>query len=338
MPNENANENATNKDNKTNNGGGNDAPVINGPTANVQGFVSYQILDADGKVKKEVKPQPQFIVDAGLNGMADNSLLLLSTFCRVGTGTTAPNAAQVGLVSQHGSASGSAVGNVESNSGAAPWWHQYTRTFTFAANTITGASLSELGFFSAATGGTMFSRFLFVDGVGTPTPITVLAGEVLIITYSIRQYVPNTDATGSFNITINGTPTNFNYTVRAANASNSAVWGVGVPSRSPSQVFLYGNDVLGAITSAPSGSEGLWTLSANNATYVGGDFFRTVGCTASNSAANFAGGIGAASIRDISNNGNIFQISFSPKIPKTSLDQLVLGNTFFKWSWTRGAP
>lgn len=336
MPNENANENATNNDTKTNNGGGNDAPVVNGPTANVQGFVSYQILDADGKVKKEVKPKPQFIVDAGLNNMANNDIRNLSNFCRVGTGTTEPNAAQVGLVSQHGSASGAASGSVDSNSGAAPWWHQNTRTFTFAANTITGASLSELGFFSAATGGSMFSRFLFVDGVGTPTPITVLAGEVLIITYSIRQYVPNTDATGSFNITINGTPTNFNYTARAANASSFAAWGVGVPPQSSSQITLYSTDVLGPITSSPSGSaEG---IGANNATYVNGDFFRTVGGTASNSQANFAGGIGAVSIRNNSGNTFIFQISFSPKIPKTSLDQLVLGNTFFKWSWTRGAP
>ena len=311
------------------------SPVITLPETRIQGFVGYEIQDSDGNTLRKVNPKPQFIVDSGLNGMGSASSIILSTHCRVGTGTTAPNASQSDLVSQHGVASGSGTGGVDANSGSEPWWHSHTRTYTFAADTITGTALTELGFFSAATGGTMFSRFLFVDGVGDPAPITMLAGEILIVTYEIRNYVPNTDVVGSFNITINGTPTSFDYVIRAARA-NTFSWN---PPSFPSTILsykAYETSTLGSITTVPSGTVSS-TTTVNNSTYVNGDFFKTSGGTFSNTQANFTTGIG--SLCPCSSFGNeLYQISFTPKIPKTSLDQLVFGPTFFKQSWARGTP
>jgi hypothetical protein len=311
------------------------SPVITLPETKIQGFVSYEIQDSEGNTLRKVNPKPQFIVDSGLNGLSTTAAADLCGFCRVGTGTAAPNAAQSNLVSQHGSASGGATGAVSANSGAAPWWHSYTRTYTFAANTITGAALAELGFFSLATGGTMFSRFLFVDGVGDPAPITMLAGEILIITYEIRTYVPNTDVTGSFNITINGTPTNFDYVIRAARA-NTFVWYPTNQQVSVASYSAFETSTLGSITTTPSGTASN-TTAVNNSAYVNGDFFSTSGCTFSNTQANFTTGIGSLCPCSFFSNER-YQISFTPKIPKTSLDQLVFGPTFFKQSWARGTP
>jgi hypothetical protein len=182
----------------------------------------------------------------------------------------------------------------------------------------------------------MFSRFLFVDGVGDPAPITVLAGEILIITYEIRIYVPNTDVTGSFNITINGTPTNFDYMIRAALANTSSVWGVNSQPAQPLKYAARETATLGSITSSPSGATSP-SFSISTPAYVNGDFFRTFGCTFSNTQANFTTGIGSiATINPV--DLSYYQISFTPKIPKTSLDQLVFGPTFFKQSWARGTP
>jgi hypothetical protein len=313
------------------------SPVITLPETKIQGFVSYEIQDSEGNTLRKVNPKPQFIVDSGLNGLGTFTSTTLSQFCRVGTGTVAPNASQSTLVSQHGGASGNGAGGVEANSGAAPWWHSYTRTYTFAANTITGAALAELGFFSAATGGTMLSRFLFVDVVGDPAPITVLAGEILIVTYEIRTYVPNTDVTGSFNITINGTPTNFDYVIRAARASTTQAWSPNnQPWSSSISHIAYETSTLGSITSFPSGVPSS-ADSAINQPYVGGNFFRTSGSTFSNTLGNFTTGIGSMVIATALGL-HFYQISFIPKIPKTSLDQLVFGPTFFKQSWARGTP
>lgn len=314
------------------------SPVITLPETKIQGFVSYEIQDSEGNTLRKVNPKPQFIVDSGLNGLGTTASSDLTQFCRVGTGTAAPNATQTNLVSQHGVSSGSATGAVSADSGAAPWWHSYTRTYTFAANTITGAALAELGFFSAATGGTMFSRFLFVDGVGDPAPITVLAGEILIVTYEIRTYVPNTDVTGSFNITINGTPTNFDYVIRAANANLANSWApYNQPLSSSIRHGAFETSTLGSIASnGPNGTVG-WADSAINQPYVSGNFFRTSGSTFGNTSGNFTTGIGSMVIAHFSGTP-FYQISFTPKIPKTSLDQLVFGPTFFKQSWARGTP
>lgn len=303
-----------------------------------QGYVGYKIKKLDGTIVLSVDPYKQLIVSVGLDWIATNSTILtVSDFCRVGTGVTAPASNQTGLVSQVGVSSAAAVNLSGTNSGVSPWWHASTRDYQFAAGTVDGVALSELGFFNFSTGGVMFSRLLFRDGIGDPTTITLLADEILEVSYEIRTYVPTGDVLGSFNLDIDGTPTNFDYTLRASFANESNRWGPGSAKHIVSTAFeFFSTDVLGTEEAGITGTSDIMTDTVT-ASYVAGDHFSGIGCNVGINDANFVGGIGGLALRN--NAGNpLFQVSFSPKIPKDNTQEITLGTDFFIFSWAAGEP
>ena len=309
------------------------------PSVGISGYIGMRVVNKeDGKerwtnIDPVTKRGPKnLIVDGGLNKLGSTSAATASTYCRVGTGTTAPANSQSSLVSQFGTSSNSGGTGTSTNSGGAPWWHEYEREYQFNAGTVDGAALTEVGFFDSTTGGTMFSRNLIKDSGGTPTSITLTSSEVLYVTYVIRVSVPNSDVTGTFQINSE----DYNYTVRAAEADVDLAWGAQYQITLPSEVLIFSTQTLGAIDSRPGGSPLEATDSADS--YVNLSNERTGSLTCSDSQGNASGGIGSFAFGR-NNSFPSFQVSVDKvsdgsKIPKDNTKTLTM-NSAFKISWDR---
>lgn len=141
--------------------------------------------------------------------------------CVVGTGNSTPLETQLTLDSYLAKTQTIQAGPTTTrNATVSPRYVRKEWTFRFAAGVATG-NISEAGIihdlisFGAINGSTsILSRCLVVDGSGTPTTITILSDEFLDVVWRCTWYVPE-DTTGTFNMTIDGVVTAFNYTVRA---------------------------------------------------------------------------------------------------------------------------
>lgn len=308
----------------------------------VSGRFKIEKITASGERVAVADWFSNLIVDGGLDWLGTGNAHDATKYCRAGTGATAPANGQTGLVSQLGSASD--VGTVvQSTSGGVPVWYQsVTRVYTFAIGAVVG-NVAELGTFSAATGGTMFSRALVKDTGGNPTTITILSDEQLVVTYEFRKYPPSADLTGTISITVDGVPTNFDYVLRAANVdetvATSAYWRTrnsigGVTSSGNYAAMALETSTLGPATGVPSGTASLATSQVLSA-YVNGTFYRDLTVTFGIGQANFASGIGSvifANVGGIETVDHGYQISFEPKLPKTSAKTLSLP---FRLTWGR---
>ncbi len=311
--------------------------MVISPKVGVEGFIGIRVVGADGQERfSNIDPETglgpkNLIVNSGLNMLASGSVDSSSDYCRVGTGTTTPAAGQTDLVSRFGGGTGTITSQSVSNSGAAPWYWDLEREYEFSAGSVDGAALTEVGFFENS-GGDMFSRSLIKDGGGTPTTITLTALEVLYVTYVARVNVPNSDTTGTF--TINSDT--YNYTCRAANASEAAVWSPEVSTIFYTDVIRsYETQTLGAITSEPSGTKGTGTDS--QASYVADSFERVGSFTMGRDDSNFTLGIGAFSIGRTSNTPSfqfsVDKVSDGTRIPKDNTNTLSMVSAF-KISWS----
>lgn len=119
------------------------------------GYVKARVLDSKGRLKEELDLGKNLIVDTGKSGIADQLLasptIPKPTHMGIGTGTTAPAAANTALVTEVGtrqSLTKSRSGNVVTN------------VATFGAGVGTGA-ITEAGIFTAVTAGTLYSRITF---------------------------------------------------------------------------------------------------------------------------------------------------------------------------------
>jgi hypothetical protein len=202
-------------------------------------------------------------------------------------------------------------------------------TYRFAAGVAAG-NLSEIGIGWAATGDTLFSRALILDGSGSPTNITVDSDEIFDATYELRLYPPVTDVTGT--ITLDGN--DYDYIIRAANVDGygSAFIGGswGNPYTTNNQSAYSG--AIGAITELPSGTAQVSTSHTGSST-ASGEFTGTV--TWGIATGNFAGGIeSVVLIHGISGVVLLwaFQIDFDPAIPKDNTMELSLT---YKYNWAR---
>lgn len=308
------------------------------PGIGIEAYIGMRIVTAEGKERwTNIDPKTglgpkNLIVDNGLDMLGTQDALSSSDYCRVGTGTTAPANSQSDLISRFGSVSGAAGSASNSNSGGAPWWHQTQRTYIFSAGTVDGANLAEVGFFEDNTTGDMFSRNLIKDGTGTPTTINLSSTEVLYVDYNIRVNVPNSDATGTFQINSE----DYNYTIRAASASNSTAWGPGSLLSAPENMAALATQTLGSITSVPSGSTFACTDSAD--AYVSTSNERTLSCSFSLSQGNTGSGIGSIVLGVTAPNYSwqvsIDKVSDGSTIDKDNTKTLTM-NSFFKVAWDR---
>lgn len=191
------------------------------------------------------------VLDQALNEIGTRALSLsnIAIAFRVGSGNTAPLVTDTQLQSQIAStvtAQGAPTSGVVPSPGAYIWRRQTRR---FAAGVAAGI-LAEVGVGWAQTGGTLFSRALIVDDMGAPTTITVLADEILDVSYEFRVYPQETDSTGT--LVLDGIT--YDYTARASRINVVNVWF----SQTPGNQFLgsasafTGN--IGPLTGTPSGT------------------------------------------------------------------------------------
>ena len=307
----------------------------------IEGIIKLEIIKEDGTLKEAEglnTPFYNLITDAGLDALGGGYMLTgggggAFRYCGVGTGSTTPTVSDTALAAQTGSASDSGDTPNSVQYTVEPYYSQHQAVYTFAVGAVSG-NLTEIGFFSAESGGTMWSRALIKDSGGNPTTLTLLATEQLKVTYTVRRYIP-TSLTGSFTLNTNGTNSTINYTITPANISDSSVsWVTGKAiCDARENVYAYETSTLESITSSPSGSpSGTTSTTANS--YTQGSFISGITVTASLGVYNFTTGIGSISFFT-SRPGTSYagyQCSFSPKIMKTASQTLTIG---IKLSWGR---
>jgi hypothetical protein len=267
------------------------------------------------------------ILDSGLELLGTNNVL---GACVVGTSNAAVVATQTTL-SGFLAANSTIEETNEGAQGSEPYFGWKTVRYRFAAGVATG-NISEVGVGnSKVAGANLFSRALILDGDGDPVTISVLANEILDVTYELRYYPPLVD--GSTTVTIDGD--SYDVTWRASDVTSATAWGqyIGnMASLRPSaanSVVVY-NGAMGAITTTPAGSTASGPMV--NAAYSASSDQRDGTVTFTLNEANLSGGI--RSMR-VGTSMGAYQFEFDPPIPKD--DTKILGLTA-RIAWARYVP
>ncbi len=273
---------------------------------------------------------PNLITTVGLNRIGEFADSM--NHCRVGSGNATPQFTDSQLQTQV-AATSTVQTTAETPGGTPPnYFLGRTQTYRFAAGVAAG-NLSEVGIGWTATGASLFSRALILDGSLNPTTITILSDEVLDVTYQSRYYPPVADQT--YNITITGVGT-VGVTARAGRVTSNTNYSLGIGGIwSPgggNAVSAY-NGAIGAVTGAPSGSGGSGSASSN-AAYAANSLQRNFSFTFGLNNGNLAGGIRSLEVDLGQSSGNYgyMQYELNPVIPKLNTQVLTFNGTH---SWTR---
>lgn len=294
--------------------------------AQFSGHFKLWATKPDGE-RRELAEFDNIITNLGLDRLAAGQSIW---YCHVGTGSATPAVTDTALTAFKAATNQSPDGITQGGGSAvAPnnyaW---YRHTFQFLTGVAAG-TLTEIGIGWTAATGNLWSRALILDGGGLPTSITILADEVLNVSYEVRNYIPLEDVVGS--VVIGGVT--HDYIMRASGVGTTnwqlaTLMSQGMPGIF-NQIRAYATNI-GPITGAPSGGvsggpNGVWEA------YVPGSRERVVNWSASLTQMNSVGGIRSIDITP----GQSFgarQIEFEPKIMKDSTKVLTLKA---KWSWAR---
>lgn len=289
------------------------------PTA-MQGFYRVTVHRADGSERYRSHWMPNLITNIGLDRIGTDWFL---GRCYVGSGNTAPTTFDVELetlVASTDHADNTTAGALSE----APYAGTYDRDFRFAQGAVSG-NITEVGVGWASN--ELFSRALFVDAAGDPTAITVLADEILTVSYRLYNYAPEADtqftllfADGASHIV----------TARAAMVTDGSVrdgWGVKADKATGYRAYAYA-DVMGEVTGAPSGSSDYVGLSVGS--YTAGSHQLEFVASWGLDQANWTEGIKSLFIR--TDGLGAYQFDVDPPIMKTS-DHVL--NLTFRVSWGR---
>lgn len=181
----------------------------------------------------------------------------------------------------------------------------------------------------------VLSRGLLVDGSGNPTAVPYNAtDEYLDLYWEYTCYVP-AEVTGVVSITVDGAPTNFNYTVRPMlfttywmNVSPNGylpAWRFNVNNDNANPQFSSNasGNVPGDLNGQPSGAfSATNTPSITYGSYTSGSKARSLTFSWTPPQGNIAGGIATVCLSGTSAGGSDhtakFQVGYSPKLPKDS--------------------
>lgn len=311
------------------------------------GFVKVERFDGpieDGKCNG-VWDFHNLILNSGIDlfCLNNSTLAALVSRCSVGSNNTAPALGQTLLLSPLGSVTGPTDQGTTYIPGP-PAYSQRSFQYDFSVGAIVG-NVAEIGIGPGTYNVTpLLSRALVLDGGGSPTVVSVLVTESLRVTYYIRNYIYSSDIVGV--VTIGGI--NYNYVIRAATWNNDPTnYGLlgsfgGISSQvGGSWIFnsslnLTTRGVSGVGTIAAFSTQTLNTIAnipANtggavgcgfytNVAYTAGDYYKdaiiTIGLTEANT---LTGGIGSIVY---GGNFGFYQMSFTPKLPKTALNAFAL--------------
>jgi hypothetical protein len=218
----------------------NQAPAIIPPERIIEsvsrvGMVGYFEVELIHKPTGLVKQKLKFknlITDAGLEWIGAGARTAGAgyifgpvSYMGVGTGTTAPAITDTTLVAQvsRTNSNGSPVINPTYGMGPDSEYFFTRTTKVFLPGTGTG-NLTEVGLFDAGSGGTMFARQLFRDGLGAPTTIVKTADDELRITYELRIYTQQTSNTTTLTVkSVSRTCTTRGYDIDGTNRWGNTV-------------------------------------------------------------------------------------------------------------------
>ena len=292
----------------------------------------YQLIKRNA-FGREIERTPWFdniILDAGLNRVGTAQAIAGAA---IGTGTSAPNASQTGLDTQvHWTTTTGAGWGTETAAGANP----YNNTITYVYRTTLGAlngNYTEVGVGWAS--GSMFSRALILDGVGSPTSISVGSAEQLDIVYQLSIYPPLVDTSNV--VTISGV--DYTVTGRAANVNAmnpiSQTWRPSWFASKAVDIFPLANNVIttngaiGAVTTLPAGTQLAQGSSALIGAYSNNSMTRsarhTYGLNDSNHTGNTRSVVACWYFAT-------FQYEFNPVLPKNNTKTMTLD---FSITWAR---
>ncbi len=295
----------------------------------MKGEYRVMVLDKEGNIKQDTDWFDNLLLDnffTNLQAWAANKWVVSTTrTLRVGTGTTAPSAAQTALVAKTASTTTktASVTNAQYTDGQGRLCQSMEETYSFTLGSIV-ATISEVGWFNGSdiNGNTVHSRALITDTNGNPTSITLTNQDQLVIKYRIT--VVDIYKEGSGTITLNGQ--NYNWVsrrgVKQADSSNgwiSTLLGDGTNNANATQMFTayFGAVTFGAHGVSPSGGTNE-TLSAYPIVSAFGGEFK-VNLNLSISQGNNASGIKVLAVRQTA---PIYfastKIEFTPAIPKTN--------------------
>lgn len=289
-------------------------------TAQVAGRFKLTAIRPDGTERVLADWFDNLILDGGLDRMGVGAF---AEKCRVGSGNTVPVNGDTALVAQVAEADPYSFTDGWDSGGTL---YGYKRTvYRFSTGSAAG-NLSEVGVGWA--GGALFSRALIKDGGGAPTTITVLADEILDVTYELRIYRPTVDT--NTNITISGT--NYTCTVRAANMGSwrpNTLMNYGAGGDGNQLVQGWGNDAaLGSVTAQPSGTMNVGGVYATPVgSYANGSYQR-----AYKAIVSIADGSTPIKAMIFYTPCGIYQMLVAPNIPKDATNRLTFN---FNISWAR---
>lgn len=289
----------------------------------LKGFFGVRLIDAATGRIRYASPdlESNLIVNQGVYRMGTG---IFFTHCHVGTGSVAPTVTDTSLTSFLAYTPNvyAAANGVQTTT--LPYYGWRRLTFSFDAGTVVG-NISELATAWGAAQNTIFSKSLIKDN-GVPITLSVTSTDILQVVYELRNYTPETDL--SFSAVIAGVLTD----CVARPSYIGTTWGLSTintffGSADVGYSTAYESDVLGTITSGPTGLNA--NCSHTVGTYTANTTSRPFTLDFSLSQGNFPTGIGSVLCR---NTLGHWQVSFSPKIQKTATKTLALN---FQSTWGR---
>ncbi len=288
----------------------------------MSGRYKFTAIRPDGRERPLTGWIPNIITDVGLNLLGTSGVL---GYCHVGTNNTAATSAQTALLGWI-AASSSIQENSSYAQTSAPYFGTKVIRYRFNQGVATG-NLNEVGINSSSSNTVMWSRAVIVDEFGAPTTITVLADEVLDVTYELRLYPPLVDGSGT--VSISGT--SYGVTWRAGNVT-AAPWyywmGDAASFSYQGNTHAIYNGVMNAgILVMPSGTS--WNTSMTNFGYSNNSLQRDGIASYGLNDGNLAGGVKSTAFNSTL---GTYKFEFDNPIPKDATKTLTLT---FRIAWSR---
>lgn len=248
----------------------------------VKGRFKLSVLK-NGVVQRESGWFDNLITDLGMDQLASASTPF--RYGQVGSSSASPAYSDTALGSRIAGVDSGSNGYTSMSIDAINRYAVFRFVYTFLAGAAAG-NIAEVGVSNNLAGTQLTSHARVLDSGGSPTTITVLAGEDLVLVYEFQAKQP----TGDFTALVSGK----NVTIRAAlvNAtSGSGAWGDGgmvLAARGGTSDNGAYTGAIGAISARPSGTSAVTGMTVVNAAYVAGSWTRTGTITWGTSVANFA--------------------------------------------------
>lgn len=314
------------------------------------GRFQVQVFRADGTLKMDTGEQDNLILNKGLDFLGRGEGNMMAA-CAIGSGSSTPRAFDTELdaiqevVTRSGN--GEVVNAEYVNDGSNTYKVSAMRVYRFEADR--SMNVSELGLSSVRTiestsptvyGYHLCTRALIKNPEGSPITIPLVAGEVLVVYYTLYQVYSTADNTSTIKIVQNSGPAIPTTAItRIARAGASGyVSCVGAPLMDGGSRSFFNADNLAYITPLvavdatlsghfENSKAGGWSTSMSE--YSSGNYSRIFNLVLDLTAANNEAGVKRVVVYT---SMGVWQVQYTPPILKTLDHRMILP---IKFSWSR---